>query len=289
MATSTVTASPSPAAPHGGVNLNVLVVTNGTPAVEAIRQQLGTEGIPYTLVNLHNASRQRITRAFLSRKVPGGTRGGNFEGVVLPGAIPGGLSGSEEAALAWYETKFGVRQVDAYAPPKPDIGMNAPNFSGTLSGAVSVTAAGARAGFGYLKGSFPFSGGVAGQAPFGYLAHPVAGGGATPLLTAAVPHSSGSGTLVWQYDHGGRQQLGLSFGYGGYNLQFRYLAHGIVDWVTRGVNLASGWITSPAPRSGSRSPGWRQAGPPLPTPKGAATAGDDRRRLRRPRDRAVGS
>ena len=78
---------------------------------------------------------------------------------------------------------------------------------------------------------------MAGQAPFGYLAQPVAGGGATPLLTAAVPHSSGSGTLVWQYDHDGRQQLGLSFGYGGYNLQFRYLAHGIVGWVTRGVNL----------------------------------------------------
>src|ERR1700691_5154188 len=227
----------SPAAPHGGVNLNVLVVTDGTPGVEAIRQQLGTEGMPNTVVNLHNASRQRITRAFLSRQVPGATRGGNFEGIVLPGAAPAGLSGSEKAALAWYESKFGVRQVDAYSPPAPGIGMNAPGYSGPLSGAVSVTAAGKRAGFGYLNGSFPFSGGVAGPAPFGYLAQPVAGGGATPLLTAAVPHSSGSGTLVWQYDHDGRQQLGLSFGYSGYNLQFRYLAHGIVDWVTRGVNL----------------------------------------------------
>jgi hypothetical protein len=232
-----VAAVPSSASPHGGVDLNVLVVTDGTPGVEAIRQQLGTEGMPDTVVNLHNASRQRITRAFLSRKVPGGTRGGNFEGIVLPGAAPAGLSGSEKAALAWYESKFGVRQVDAYSPPTPGTGMNAPGYSGPLSGAVSVTAAGKRAGFGYLNGSFPFSGGVAGQAPFGYLAQPVAGGGATPLLTAAVPHSSGSGTLVWQYDHGGRQQLGLSFGYGGYNLQFRYLAHGIVDWVTRGVNL----------------------------------------------------
>jgi hypothetical protein len=236
-ATSPVTAAPSPAAPHGGVNLNVLVVTDGTPAVEAIRQQLAAEGMPYTVVSLHKASRQRITRGFLSRKVPGGTRGGNFDGIVLPGAAPKALSGSENAALAWYETKFGVRQVDAYAPPAPDTGMSAPGYSGPLSGAVSVTAAGARAGFGYLRGSFPFSGGAAGQAPFGYLAQPVADGGATPLLTAAVPHSSGSGTLVWQYDHGGRQQLGLSFGYAGFNLQFRYLAHGIVDWVTRGVNL----------------------------------------------------
>jgi hypothetical protein len=229
--------APSPAAPHGGVDLNVLVVTDGTPPVEAIRQQLVAEGMPYTVINTRKASRQRITRAFLARTVPGGAKGGNFEGIVLPGASPAALSGSEKAALSWYESKFGVRQVDAYAPPAPDLGMSAPGYSGPLSGTVSVTAAGARAGFGYLKGSFPFSGGVAGQAPFGYLAQPAAGGGATPLLTAADPHSSGSGTLVWQYDHGGRQQLGLSFGYGQYNLQFRYLAHGIVDWVTRGVNL----------------------------------------------------
>jgi hypothetical protein len=229
--------APSPAAPHGGVDLNVLVVTDGTPAVEAIRQQLGAEGMPYTVIDLHKASRQRITRTFLAHAVPGGTRGGNFEGIVLPGASPAALSGSERAALNWYESRFGVRQVDAYAPPEPDLGMGAPGYSGPLSGKVSVTRAGARAGFGYLQGSFPFSGGVAGQAPFGYLAQPVAGGGATPLLTAADPRSSGSGTLVWQYDSGGRQQLALSFGYGGYNLQFRYLAHGIVDWVTRGVNL----------------------------------------------------
>ena len=38
-------ASP-PAGPHGGVDLNVLVVTDGTPSVEAIRQQLATEGLP---------------------------------------------------------------------------------------------------------------------------------------------------------------------------------------------------------------------------------------------------
>jgi hypothetical protein len=236
-ATPSAVPAPSPAAPHGGVNLNVLVVTDGTPPAEAIRQQLVTEGMPSTVINLHDASRQRITRGFLARNLPGGSRGGNFDGIVLPGAAPAALSGSEQAALAWYERTFGVRQVDAYAPPTPGIGMNAPSYSGPLSGAVSVTAAGARAGFGYLKGTFPFSGGVAGQAPFGYLGQPVPGGGATPLLTAAVPDSSGSGTLVWQYDHAGRQQLGLSFGYGGYNLQFRYLGHGIVDWLTRGVNL----------------------------------------------------
>jgi len=226
----------APVGPHGGVNLNVLVVTDGTPPVEAVRQQLTTEGMPFTVVNLHDSSRPAITSAFLSRTLPDATTGGNFDGIVLPSAAPS-LSGAEEAALAAYEHKFGVRQVDAYAPPKPNIGMNAPVYSGPLSGTVGVTSAGATAGFGYLNGTFPFSGGAAGPAPFGYLAQPVPGGGATPLLTAAIPQSSGSATLVWQYDHAGRQELVMGFGYGYYQEQFHYLAHGIVDWLTRGVHL----------------------------------------------------
>jgi hypothetical protein len=104
---------------------------------------------------------------------------------------------------------------------------------------VSVTSAGAADGFGYLRGSFPFSGGVAGAAPFGYLARPQPGGavsGVEPLLDAAVPRAGGSGTVVWQFTRDGAQQLGISFGSSQYLAQFRYLAHGIVSWVTRGVH-----------------------------------------------------
>jgi hypothetical protein len=237
-----------PAGPHGGVNLKVLVVTDGTLAVAAIRQQLAIEGVPATVVNLRDPARPIITQAFLARTLPGGAQGGNFNGIVLPGAaapavpgaaVPPGLSAAEQAALARYERRFRVRQVDAYAPPNPGIGMNTPVYSGPLSGRAGVTKAGARDGFGYLNRSFPFSGGPAGPPPFGYLAHPLAGSGAsvTPLLTAAIPHSSGSAALVWQYSRGGRQQLGIGFGYSEFLTQFRYLAPGIVDWVTRGVHL----------------------------------------------------
>jgi hypothetical protein len=229
--------TPPPVAPHGGVDLDVLVVTDGTPPVEAVGQQLTTEGIPSTVINLHDSSRKAITRAFLARTLPDGSEGGNFEGVVLPSPAPSGLSAGEENALAWYERTFHVRQVDAYSPPMPGVGMNPPVYSGLLSGTVRVTTAGASAGFGYLNGSFPFSGGPAGPAPFGYLAEPVPGGGATPLLDAAIPGSSGSATLVWQYDSLGREQLGIGFGSASYQAQFHYLAHGIVTWVTRGVNL----------------------------------------------------
>jgi hypothetical protein len=232
-----------PVGPHGGVNLDVLVVTDGTPAVEAIRQQLATEGIPDTVIDLHDFGRQHITRAFLARTLPGGAKGGNFDAVVLPGPSAAGLSGAESAALAWYERRFSVREVDAYSPPMPDMGMSSPPvYSGLLTGTMGVTPAGASAGFGYLKRSFPFSGGAAGVAPFGYLAQPVPGGGATPLITSTIPHSSGRAALVWQYDQGARERLGLGFGYGYFQAQFHYLAHGIVTWVTRGVNLGD-WRT----------------------------------------------
>ena len=227
-----------PVGPHGGVNLNVLVVTDGTPSVEAIRTELTAEGMPVTVVNLHSSSRRRITSGLLARTLPGGTRGGNFDGIVLPGATASGLSRHEMSALASYERTFGVRQVDAYAPPATDTGMSSPAYSGPLSGTASVTSAGEAAGFGYLNKSFPFSGGAAGEAPYGYLAQPLSSA-ATPLVTAAIPRSAGSGALVWQYADAGREQLGVSFGYATYTTQFYYLAHGILRWLTRGVNLTN--------------------------------------------------
>ena len=103
---------------------------------------------------------------------------------------------------------------------------------------MSVTSAGASAGFGYLNRSFPFSGGLAGPAPFGYLPDPVPGGGATPLLDAAIPGSSGRGTLVWQYDHrrppAARDRLRLRLVRPPSSTTWRTASW---TWVTRGVNL----------------------------------------------------
>jgi hypothetical protein len=241
-----ITAPPTPdksaptVAPHGGVNLNVLVVTDGSSAVEAVKQQLTAEGLPSTVIALGQSGRQTISRGFLAHTLSDGTMGGNFDGIVLPGTTFSGLSGRETAALAWYERKFGVRQADAYSPPMANLGMSSPPvYSGPLSGSGAVTGAGVKAGFGYLKQGFPFAGGAAGVAPFGYLADPMPGSGATPLVTMSIPHSSGHGTLVWQYGNGGRQILGVGFGYAFGQPQFHYLAHGIVDWLTNGVNLGN--------------------------------------------------
>jgi hypothetical protein len=227
----------SPAPPHGGVDLKVLVVTDGNLAVEAVRQELASEGMPVTVINLHSSSRPKITSSFLART----PRGGNFDGVVLPSATPSGLSAAEMGALASYESTFSVRQVDAYVAPTASVGLGPPDYSGSIAGMqASVTSAATADGFGYLKGSFAFTKPTSGYPPYGYIARPLpgaAGAGFTPLLTATIPGTPTAGSLVGVYTQGRRQQLEIGFGASYYMRAFRYLAPGIVSWLTRGLHL----------------------------------------------------
>ena len=223
------------------VDLNVLVVTDGTPWVEAIQQQLASEGVPTTVVNLADSSRPTITSSFLSGTLSDGTPVAYFQGVVLPNDAPSGLSSAELGALAGYETAFSVRQVDAYLYPTGNVGMNAPAYGGSLDGTqVTVTSAAQGDGFGYLKGAFSFEGTPGGATSYGYLAQPLpdtATTSFTPYLTATIPGTTTTGTLAGVYDDAGRQQMEMSFGYNYYQLQYRYIAHALADWVTRGVHL----------------------------------------------------
>jgi hypothetical protein len=240
-----VTAQPAapaaiPPGPHPGVRLNVLVVSDGSVAVAAIRQELVSEGVPVTVVSLRSGSRPRITSSFLAATLPGGGRAGNFAGVVLPSPAPRGLSPAEITALARYERAFGVRQVDAFTAPAAAVGLHPPVYSGSLQGARAHLTPAARAGgFGYLRGSFTFGKTTTGPAPYGYVATPLPATGSagyTPLLTIRLP-SGRSGAVAGVYASGSRQQLVLGLGTYYYQMQFRYLAPGIVNWLTRGVHL----------------------------------------------------
>src|SRR5262249_4819831 len=107
-------AAPAAAATAPRVNLGVLVVSDGNPWVDAIRQQLSSEGVPATVVNLGDSGRPTIDSSYLSSTLSDGTQVGKFQGVVLPNDAPQGLSSDERTALANYESQFSVRQVDAY-------------------------------------------------------------------------------------------------------------------------------------------------------------------------------
>lgn len=223
------------------VDLNVLVVTDGSPWVEGLRQQMASEGVATTVVDLNNSARPVITSGFLADTLSDGTPHAKFEGVVLPSDSPAGLSADERTALTNYETGYAVREVDSYVYPTANVGMNAPAYAGSLDGVNATVTAAARAdAFRYLKGTFAFDGQPGGPLSYGYLGQPLANTATssfTSFLTAPTPGSATTGTLAGVYTTGNRQQLEISFGYNYYQGQFRYLAHGIVDWVTKGVHF----------------------------------------------------
>jgi hypothetical protein len=259
-------ASAAPAATVPRVSLGVLVVSDGTPWVDAIRQQLSSEGVPTTVVNLGDSGRPAIDSSYLSSTESDGTPVGKFQGVVLPNDAPQGLSSDERTALANYESQFSVRQVDAYTYPTGNVGMNPPTYGGSLDGSTAtVTTAAKNNGFGYLKGTFNFDGKAGGNLSYGYLGTPLpntATATFTPYLTETIPGTSTTGTLAGVYSTGGREQMEVSFGYNNFQLQYRYLAHGIADWLTRGVHFGywRNYLTADADDVFNADGEWSQVG-----------------------------
>ncbi|MGA3151728.1 MAG: hypothetical protein ABSD40_04905 [Streptosporangiaceae bacterium] len=260
------------------VDLKVLVISDGSAWMGALTQQLASEGVPATVISLSDSARPVITSSLLSGKLADGTPVARYQGVVLPDDAPAGLSAAELSALASYESAFSVRQVDGYEYPSASVGLSGPAYGGPLDGSTAtITGAAKAAGFGYLRGSFRFEGTRGGATSYGYLARPLAATARTsftPFLTEPLPGAGGSGTagtgaLAGVYSSGGRQQLELGFGYDYYQLQYRYLAHGIVNWLTRGIHLGfwRNYLTVDAGDVLSADPRW--------SPSGHCTPGHD--------------
>ncbi|MBT2448564.1 hypothetical protein J7F03_16005 [Streptomyces sp. ISL-43] len=219
------------------IDLRVLVVDDGGSSVEAITAELRDTGVPFTRVDLGSGSRPVVNAAFLADTVDGRPRA-KFQGVVLPNENPFGAGSAEMAALAAYETTYGIRQVDAYTWAHPGVGLEYTDnggYSGTLDGTqAAVTAAGKAGPFAYLGGQVAFEDNSA-LIPesYGFMAKP------RPGYTSYVdaPVGSGRASLVGEYTHDGRSELVVTFGYNQHQQQFRLLARGIVEWVTQGVHL----------------------------------------------------
>ncbi|MFD3468454.1 hypothetical protein ACFWWM_19160 [Streptomyces sp. NPDC058682] len=232
-----VPASTAQAAVAPRIDLKVLVVDDGGSSVEAITAELRDTGVPYTRVQLGSSGRPVINAGFLSDTVDGRPRA-KYQGVVLPNENPFGEGSAEMAALAAYETTYGIRQVDAYTWAHPGVGLEYTDnggYSGQLDGTqAAVTTAGKTGPFAYLGGQVTFEDNSA-LVPesFGFMGKP------RPGYTSYVdaPVGSGRASLVGEYTHDGRSELVVTFGYNQYQQQFRLLARGIVDWLTQGVHL----------------------------------------------------
>lgn len=227
------------------IDLRVLVVDDGGPATQAIAAELDSAGTPYTTLDLNNAARPTITAAYLSDTVSGRPRA-KFQAVVLPNDNPFGAGSAEMAALAAYETAFGIPQVDAYTYARPEVGLNYaqdPGYIGSLDGATAAVTATAGP-FGYLKGNVPFEDNspTVGES-YAFLATPLAtqaaGATFTSYVDAPIQGSTARGSLVGQYSHDGRRELVVTFVYNQYQQQFRLLARGMVEWMTQGIHLGA--------------------------------------------------
>ena len=220
----------------GSVDLRVLLVTDGSPSVEALRTLLARTGVPVDVLDLNDPGRRRINTALLAD----GTRA-HYQGVVLPDRAPVGLAAAELTALYSYERRFGIRQLDASVTATPAVGLVEPTptagYSGAFDGGVAQLTPDALAGdFAYARGPVPFpDDDPAVEETYVQMAQPLPG--FRPLLTATSPDGTRSGALAGILTAAGREELVLAFGYEPDDRQLQVLGPGLIGWLTRGVHL----------------------------------------------------
>ena len=225
-----IVAGPAGAADAGKrIDLRVLVLTDGTPGVDAVSAQLEREGVPYDSIDTRVAGRPTVTPALLTAAADHG----RYQGVVVPNENP--LPAAEATALADYERGFGVRRLVAYTWAGPHAGQTTA-WSGPLDGgSLTVTAAGKAAGFGYLAGAIPIDDRDP-NVPESFATLGTAGAGFTPLI-AGQANGGGAGSVAGVYTVDGREQLIVTTALNRFLTHGLVLGHGLVTWLTRGVNL----------------------------------------------------
>ena len=93
-------------------------------------------------------------------------------------------------------------------------------------------------GFGYLNGPVPFSAGS-----YSYVALPLGRGvaavrGQLHHIDSGAPLPDGTtGSLIGDYTNAGVEQMVITAAFSSTLPQFKYLAHGIISWMTRGVHF----------------------------------------------------
>ncbi|NDD37923.1 MAG: hypothetical protein EB082_05835, partial [Verrucomicrobia bacterium] len=140
------------------------------------------------------------------------------------------LSASEWAVLNQYEADFAVRQVNWSGYPTPDTGFNWPTaaFDSTANPALGTWSAAAKASFPYLVTTNQF----AISNVWTYLATPL-DTNTTPWLTDA----QGNALIAVKKTTDGREVLSLTFDNAPWLTHSTVLAHGLVNWASKGLFL----------------------------------------------------
>jgi len=228
---------PPPGCPDASVAMSILVLSaDGTESVlPAIQQALDYHSVPHQtwIASQHPG---QLDAAALATGCAG-----RYQGVILTtGALsytPDGgqtflsaLTPPEWVALRTYEAQFGVREVSWYVFPGADQGLN-PATVGQDTGASPINATLTSAG----QAAFPYlmtSATVPITLAWTYLTT-AADPSVTPLLTDSAGHALMSSRL----GPDGRETLAMTFDSNPFLLHHAILAHGLIEWVTKGIYL----------------------------------------------------
>ncbi len=211
------------------LDLQVLLIGDGPTDVTTVAWEsaLTTEGVPYTVVEPSGTS---PSETMSLPSLSSGTTG-YYDGVVFADG-PTAFATGQLTALDTYESTFGVRQVDGYMYPDPNLGATEAS-GGALDGTTGTLTAAGLAAFPALAGPIPFATGT-----YGYGATVDAGAPYTTLLA-----NSAGQALAGVYQHpstdpqAGVAELSLYFDYNSAQLQWLLLAPGLINWVTQGTHL----------------------------------------------------
>ena len=219
------------------VAMQVLVIsTNGNENdLAAIKDALGYHTIPYTVwIAAQNPG------ALTADKLASGCAG-NYQGVIL---TTGGLTYSPDGGSSWrsaltnaewltlrsYEANFHVREISWYSYPGADQGLNSPSSSTDTSKTTinaTLTAAGQNV-FPSINPANPIPISMA----WTYQSTP-SDPKVTPLLVDGGNHSLVSTRVTAD----GRETMALTFDSNPFLIHDLVLAHGLVEWVTKGIYL----------------------------------------------------
>lgn len=228
---------PPPGCSDATVAMKILVLSaDGSETVlPAIQQALDYHSVPHEIWIASQRPGQLVPAALASGCA------GHYQGVILTtGALsytPDGgqtflsaLGPPEWVALRTYEAQFGVREVSWYVFPGADNGLT-PTLVGQDTGASPINATLTSAG----HAAFPYltaSNGIPITLAWAYLTTP-ADASVTPLLVDSAGHALMSSRI----GPDGRETLAMTFDANPFLLHHAILAHGLIEWVTRGVYL----------------------------------------------------
>lgn len=228
---------PPPGCPDATVAMKILVLSaDGTETtLPAIQHALDYHSVPHETWIAAQRPGQLVPGALADGCA------GRYQGVILAtGALsfsPDGgqtfqsaLGPAEWVALRTYEAQFGVREIAWYAFPGVDHGLNT-TLVGQDTGAspIQATLTGAgRAAFPHLTAD----GGVPIAQAWTYLTT-----AADPAVVPLLVDGAGHVLMSTRTGPDGREALVMTFDSNAFLLHHVILAHGLIEWVTRGVYL----------------------------------------------------